>query len=172
MANNYLQFSEVLKDLTEPEETWLKEQLQKTDNATMDDEDDEDSTSSSQSYAFLRDKPEYDADCDSLGFDYDFHDDEDMVNWGYHLWVYAEECGNADNVAWLVRKFLKQFRPTQCWSLTWAGTCSKPRVGEFGGGAVFVTADEIKYQDSYDFVEQERAAFKAKNPVSQTEEHP
>ena len=28
MADNYLQFSEVLAELTEPEEAWLKEQLQ------------------------------------------------------------------------------------------------------------------------------------------------
>ena len=70
--------------------------------------------------------------------------------------------GNADNVAWLVQKFLKKFRPDQCWSLTYATTCSKPRVGEFGGGAVFVTADEIKWQNAYDFIEEQRTAFKAK----------
>ena len=62
--------------------------------------------------------------------------------WGRHLWVYAEESGSPDNVAWLVQKFLKKFRPDQCWSLTYSTTCSKPRVGEFGGGAVFVTADD------------------------------
>ena len=28
MADNYLQFSEVIPNLTEPEEAWLKEQLQ------------------------------------------------------------------------------------------------------------------------------------------------
>jgi hypothetical protein len=61
-----------------------------------------------------------------------------------------------------VQKFLKKFRPDQCWSLTYATTCSKPRAGEFGGGAVFVTADEIKWQNAYDFIEDQRAAFKAK----------
>ena len=163
MANNYLQFSEVIKELTEPEEKWLKEQLQETKNATVDAADDEDSTSGSQSYAFLRDKPEYDAaDCDSLGFDYDFHDDDDMVNWGHHLWVYAEECGNADNVAWLVQKFLKKFRPKDCWGMTYAVTCSKMRVDEFGGGAVFVTADRVRWNDCYDFICRQTTAHKAR----------
>ena len=50
-------------------------------------------------------------------------------------------------------------------TLTYATTCSKPRVGEFGGGAVFVTAHEIKWQNAYDFVEQERTAFEAKKAV-------
>ena len=89
-------------------------------------------------------------------FDYAFHDDPDRGGWGRHLWVYTEECGAPENIAWLVQKFLKTFRPNQCWSLTYATTCSKPRVGEFGGGAIFVTADEIKWQNAYDFVEEQR----------------
>ncbi len=63
--------------------------------------------------------------------------------------------------AHLVQKFLKQFAPNDSWSLTWATTCSKPRAGEFGGGAVFVTASDIKWNDSYDFVEQQAEAFAA-----------
>ena len=59
----------------------------------------------------------------------------------------------------LVQKFLKRFRPDQWWSLTYAATCSKPRVGEFGGGAVFVTADEIFQQDACDFVQAKRTQF-------------
>ena len=43
--------------------------------------------------------------------------------------------------------------------MTYARTCSKPRVGEFGGGAVFVTADEVKWENAYDFVEEERHAL-------------
>ena len=74
--------------------------------------------------------------------------------------------GNADNVAWLVQKFLKKFRPDQCWSLTYAATCSKPRVGEFGGGAMFVTANKIKWQNAYDFIEEQRTAFKAKKKMT------
>ena len=50
-------------------------------------------------------------------------------------------------------------RPDQCWSLTYATTCSKPRLGEFGGGAVFVTADNIRWNNSYDFVAEQRNAF-------------
>ena len=59
----------------------------------------------------------------------------------------------------LVQKFLKRFRRDQCWSLTYANTRSKPRLGEFGGGAVFVTADEICWNDCYDFVEEQRKTF-------------
>ena len=111
---------------------------------------------------FLRDKPDHDAQWDALGFEYGFHEDHDTGGWGRHLWLYAEDWGDASNVAWLVQKFLKQFRPDQCWSLTYSATCSKPRVGEFGGGAVFVTADTIQWQNAHDFIEDQRAAFRRK----------
>jgi hypothetical protein len=67
---------------------------------------------------FFRDKGD-DPEWDYLDFAYNFHDDPDKGGWRRHLWVYSEESGNPDNVAWLVQKFLKEFRPDQCWSLTW-----------------------------------------------------
>ena len=180
MADNYLEFSEGIANLTEPEEAWLKEQLQTVhvfgekeyveDAVPAELADTEPDWSGSR---FLRDKGDHDPTWDALGFEYSFHDDPGKGGWGRHLWLYAEEGGNPDNVAHLVQKFLKKFRPNQCWSLTYATTCSKPRVGEFGGGAIFITADEINWQNAYDFVEQERTAFEArKHPSHHTENQP
>jgi hypothetical protein len=59
----------------------------------------------------------------------------------------------------LVQKFLRQFRPNESWSLAFATTCSKLRLGEFGGGVCFVTAGSIKSFDAGDFVSRRRAAF-------------
>ncbi|MCH8890822.1 MAG: hypothetical protein IH827_07080 [Myxococcales bacterium] len=61
-----------------------------------------------------------------------------------------------ERIAHVVRKFLATFRLQQCWSLTYAATCSKPRVGEFGGGGVFVTAEDVIWFDADQFVEQQR----------------
>jgi hypothetical protein len=169
VADNYLEFSEVIANLTEPEEAWLKEQLQPI-HVFGDKEYPEDAVPAGLAdkdadwtgVRFLRDKGDYDPQCDVLGFEFSFHDDRDPGGWGRHLWVYEEESGWPDNFAWLVQKFLKKFRPGQCWSLSYAVTCSKPRVGEFGGGAAFVTADTICWQNACDFIEDQRAAFKAK----------
>ena len=172
MADNYLQFSEVVANLTEPEEAWLEEQLQPIrvfgDKEYLEDAvpaELADTEADWSGVRFLRDNPDHDPDWDVLGFAYHFHDDNDPGGWGRHLWLYAEDSGNADNAAWLVQQFLKKFRPDQCWSLTYSATCSKPRVGEFGGGALFVTADEIKWQNAYSFIEEQRAAFGRKAAV-------
>ena len=177
MADNYLQFSERLDNLTAEEAAWLEEQLQPI-VAYGDREFSEDDPAKATLPAsdpdftgprFLRDDSDFDFSWDVLGFEFAFFD-EDTPSARY-LWLHADTYGNPEHVAWLIQKFLKRFRPDQCWSLTYANTCSKPRVGEFSGGAVFVTATEIKCQDAGDFVAQERAAFGAAKSVRGVFDH-
>ena len=155
MANNYLQFSEVLSNLTDAEEKWLYEQLEYVPIEV----ESGDSDTSRTCPRFMLDMPEMDPDYAETNFSYEFEDDE--ASDSRYLWLYTEESGDPDHAAYLVHKFLKQFHPNDCWSLTYATTCSKMRIGEFGGGGVFVTAKGIRYSNAYDFVEQERAAFTA-----------
>ena len=180
MANNYLQFSEVIVDLMEPEEAWLKEQLQQVclfgDKEFPADEDGypagnpKETADQDPDWVIPRFLREHrgELEDDAQGFCAEFHDDHASANgWGRHLWVYAEEGGDPDHVAWLVQKFLKRFRPRECWSLTYATTCSKPRIGEFGGGAIFVTADMIYQQNAYDFIARHQSAFEAERKDAQ-----
>ncbi len=170
MADNYLQFSEVIPHLTQEEEAWLRNQLQTVavhngNEVEIDDPDSDVARGAEWTGArFLRDNGDYDPSYHELGFDFEFVDgNQCQPCWGRHLWLYAEEYGVPVAPAWLVHKFLKRFRPDQCWSLTFATTCSKLRVGEFGGGAMFVTADLIRWHSSHRFVEEERSAFEAAN---------
>jgi len=144
MADNYLEFSEIIDNLTVKEAAWLDRQLETDTKANCP--------------VFLRDfkdRDPYDTDC---GFAYSFEECGDRR----YLWISSAEGSNVDCAARLVQKFLKRFRPDQCWSLTYAETCSKLRAGEFGGGAVFVTADKISHLNTYDFVAQQQAAFQKK----------
>lgn len=59
------------------------------------------------------------------------------------VWLYSEEYASPDGVANFIQEFIKRFRPDMKFTFGWAETCSKPRVGEFGGGACGVSADEI-----------------------------
>ena len=172
MADNYLEFSEVIPNLTKAEEAWLNDQLQ-TISIFGDQEYPEDAVPPElagtkpdwNGVRFLRDKTDFDPQYDALGFECSFGDDTD--GWGRHLWLYTEDWGNVTNVVHLVQKFLKKFRPDECWSLTWASTCSKPRVGEFGGGAVFVTAKRTCWENAHDFIDRKRVTFQAKNTLIQ-----
>lgn len=143
MADNYTEFSETLDNLTPDEEKWLNEQLA-SDPCTG-------------CPVFVADYEEHDPDETGYGFCVLFQCDDENCN----LAIYSDGYGQVGRVAHLVQKFLKRYRPDQYWSLTFSNTCSSPRVGEFGGGAVFVTADEIRWHHTHDFIEQQRAAFAA-----------
>ncbi len=166
MPDHHLQFAEVLPQLTVEEERWLQHQLEIVcvfgDQEYLKDDlpvELHPADAEWEGCRAYRDLDGYESDLDeSAGFDYRFSDDP-RGEGGRHLWLYSEECGHVDRVAHLIQKFLRDFRPHRCWSLTYATTCSKPRVGEFGGGAVFVTADDIKWHSADEFVEQQRAAF-------------
>ncbi|HBO44908.1 MAG TPA: hypothetical protein DD670_13465 [Planctomycetaceae bacterium] len=159
MADNYLEFSEVLDGLTEEEEAWLKHQLeivcvfgeQECPQDALPDEWDLTKADWVGCRAY-RDMPDYESNHYAhAGFGYAFDDpsEHDRENEGKSLHIYSEDWGNLDGVAHLVRKFLKRFRPGECWSLTWSETCSKPRIGNFGGGWMFVTAERVEWGDTF-----------------------
>jgi hypothetical protein len=92
---------------------------------------------------------EDDFDWDFPGFEYKLSKD--------NLWAYAEEDGNMDSLCRIVQAFFRKFRPDGFFYVTWANTCSKMRVNEFNGGAMVVTAKNIKIFNVTDFVrEQEK----------------
>ncbi len=163
MADNYLEFSELLTNLSDEEAAWLENQLeivQLRDGVEV-----EESTASAESADSTKptwtgcrayvDMDDYDGTYGGdVGFEYEFYEQHDKK--GRYLWIYAEEHGYVDRVAHLVQKFLRQFRPDQTWSLTYSVTCSKPRAGDFGGGAVVVSATDIKWFNAWDFVEEQK----------------
>jgi len=159
VANNYLEFSETLGPLTKKQEAWLQQQLEPivVVNGTEFPEDDapECDEPDYRGLRFLRDYEDLDDNADTPGFGVAFQG----TGKDRQAWLHATEGGDPGRVAHLVQKFLKRFRLNQCWSLTYATTCSKPRLGEFGGGAVVVTTDNIRWNNAYDFVEEQRSAF-------------
>ena len=155
MANNYTQFSEVIPRLTPDEEAWIREQL---DSGAMQDE-----SRRSQ----LAWKPEFE-DIDYVTFEWSVEDDndEDVDSCGRHLWLHSDESGSPIDVAAFVQAFLKKFRPDQSFALTWADTCSKPRVGEFSGGALFITAHAVEVCSPFEWLGEREREFRDESFVS------
>ena len=174
MADNYLNFSEVIPQLSEQEAQWLQDQLQVVyvfgDREYAESEVPEDLDPHKADWIgcrAYRDLPGCEPDdAENVGFEYEFSGDDKDEDWGRYVWLYAEEWADLERVAHLVQKFLEQFRPEGCWSLSWATTCSKPRVGEFGGGALFVTAEDVTWQNAYDFIEDQKRAVKLRQDVA------
>ena len=137
MANNYQQYSFAITNLTPEEQEWVK-----TLNEINDYDDDgfaSDSLYDGEpwySYAVLESPGgRY------VGGKWQESDTKD-------LWIYYDESGNVQGVAEYVQEFLAKFRPDEAIGFEWADWCSKPRLDEFGGGAVFITATDVQYMST------------------------
>jgi len=136
MADNYLLFAESLRELTSEEEAWLADRI-------------------AGKYEAIND-PAADDDDDSLSFEFEFYCEQPGSRC---LKLYAIEAGDPDAAACFVQKFLRRFRPHASFSLSWCASCSKMRDGEFGGGAIFVTAERIEAWSSREWLTERQRAF-------------
>jgi len=128
MADNYLQYSAQITDLTIEERKWLQSKIDLIDAHESEDEREDDfNVDSDENYGSL-------------------------VLEKNDLWLYSDEFGDPAAVADFVQAFLKKFRPDACFTFEWACTCSKPRLEEFGGGAVFITADSTEWLTTGEWV--------------------
>ena len=78
------------------------------------------------------------------GLEYELRDGE--------LWLYAVENGHVMAASELIQEFLNYFELDGGIYMSWACTCSKPRINEFDGGAVVVTRKEMLWLGAYDVV--------------------
>lgn len=116
MANNYCQFSTAIEYITAEEQEWAEAELTRLADLNEDNDG-------------------------NLEFGHEFDVDD-------HVSLYlnsGNESGNPSAVVNFVQSFIRKFRPSYVFSMEWAETCSKLRVGEFGGGAVIVTAKKVKW---------------------------
>lgn len=130
MANYYTQFSAALKLESKAEKSWCEKELKK-----------------------LRKKEDkMDPETAESSFQSEMPDDN-------HLWFHEDESGDPEHVGKFVQRFLKKFHPNNFWCMEYANICDKARLDGFSGGALFVTADEIKYMNASQWLEEQTLEF-------------
>ena len=169
MANNYTQFSEVIDGITPEECKWIELILSEVDGL-MDLEDVVGRASKEgQKLLGLIDTlgvGECDIENSWPGFGWEIkpiteRNDKDRKGPQY-LWIYSEEAGDVDHVRFFIQAFLRKFRPTEVFKMTWADTCSRLRVGEFSGGGLAISKDDVYWVCSEDSVNEAADIMKAK----------
>jgi hypothetical protein len=153
MANNYLQFSEIIPHLSNEEAKWCEDRLDHLRSLFAG------KLNPDETDPVLRPLPEdepYDTDGCLFEGSVSLQPHKD---WGQHLWLYAEEGCEPETLALFVQEFLRRFRPLGSFRFSWSATCSKPRVGAFGGGAGFVTAEQIEYFATGAWLDERQAAW-------------
>jgi hypothetical protein len=150
MANNYLFFSEQITEIPDTAMDWLEKVL-RFDVSNF--ETDEEASGVLSDMLGAEVEVEFWPD-----FQYELKDNS--------LWMYTEEYGNVEHVANVVQGLIKKFMPDLVFALTWAETCSKPRLSEFGGGCVVISKDEIQFWNTHNQADAYIGKLKAKGEES------
>ena len=64
------------------------------------------------------------------------------------LYIASEESGDIDYVAYVLSEIMAYYNLRKPFYIEYAYTCSKPRVGEFGGGVVAIGPNIHKYSST------------------------
>jgi hypothetical protein len=150
-SDNLLRFSQVIKNLSDEEWSWFERYMvNRCKGLDVDGEPRE-------------------VDEEATFPDFEFHL-MDSQEWGKYAWFVAREGGNVGQVAEVVQDFLRTFRPSECFTLTWAEYCTISRPGEFDGGAIFVSASRIDTFHAGEWAYEKERGFQ--KTTSETPHHP
>ena len=73
-------------------------------------------------------------------------------NSNHNVWVWSDDEANIEELVRIVCDFQLAFDIQEHWSMEYAVTCSRPRLDEFGGGAVVCYRGEAQWMSSASFV--------------------
>lgn len=134
MANNYTNFSFAFKVKGLKAKAWIERMVEKLSDACGDDTEDEEILELFPDWGYY-------LDCG-------FRTEIELIpgkKTQFYLYVFSEESGNVEYAVNFVQAILRRFDPKGKVGFDWAETCDRPRTGQFGGGAVVVTATRTKY---------------------------
>ena len=146
MANNYMQFSEKIDGLTPEMAEWVERVLCFDGSPYRNDENEDNYLAALADLLGVKLEELVDVDVDFWpNFDWQVGGAEKSSLW---LKDNGESFG-FDELMLFVHALIKKWMPDYIFTMTWAGTCSKHRLGEFGGGWAMVTKDVVDYEDTW-----------------------
>jgi hypothetical protein len=117
---DYLIYVSFNVPLTEEQQDWAMNELDRTNETDEDTDDDEDP------YPYVL-----------------------CVKRDEHLWIRHDDQGvDLDPLCHRLQNIMKHFDIPGTWGFTWSQDCTAPRINAFGGGACIVSQDEITHMDT------------------------
>lgn len=158
MANNYTGFSFLVNLQNKAEEAWWEElfkacELLQEAPDVWEEEHEDTTPIVSKLSSILGD---FHGDHSSgFGVDIQFEpfkrlpEQPDMIR---DVWFHAgyDGCGNSAVAAQLIQWFLQDMNRDDAVVFSWCDYCEKPRLGEFGGGTMRITAKQIRVVSTQD----------------------
>ena len=117
-------------------------------------------TKEQQAYAFEIAKQAEEHHTKELPTDFPKALSDELENWVYEtevtekgIWLHSQ-YGGQDAACVFIQHLLQKFKFAEGVTFEWSHDCSKPRTDAFGGGAAFVTTDQIKTFTTSEWLQQ------------------
>ena len=150
MADHYTGFSEMIKHITAEEQKWIEgiPQAESFEEDTQYENEDQWKKAlviALETHGIAVEDMELSV---FPNFEHEIHDHHGSTHPSW--WIYTEEWAHIDHAGHVVQAFIRKFRPDYVFKLTWCEYCSKPRIGEFGGGWMVASKDEIVFGNTWE----------------------
>ena len=130
MADTSTLFSENICNVTEEEGKWMLEVLERTV------EYEEDRT---RLFELLGVEPDPSLDLDDWpSFNWRIQDKDG------ESWLYSEGYYDENHLVLFIQSFIRKWRPDYVFAVSSSLSCSRPRIGEFGGSWLVITKDTVE----------------------------
>ena len=117
-------------------------------------------TKQQQAYAYEIAKQVEEHHTQELPTDFPKALNDELENWAFEteiteqgLWLHSQS-GGQDAACVFIQHLLQKFKFAEGVMFEWSHDCSKPRTDAFGGGAAFVTTDQIKTFTTSEWLQQ------------------
>jgi len=130
-------------ELTEDEITWIEDEIEI--EATLDELTDDERKKWAEERGF--DDPD-----EGFGFLLSIEKHSDGTKF---MWLTHDENFNTANACGFLQHWIRSVRPTNSVSFEYSHTCSKARLDAFGGGAAYITKDEIRYLSTHEWMSEQ-----------------
>lgn len=89
-------------------------------------------------------------------FECEVHDEESFSLW---IWQANGESSGVDDAINFIQHLLKKFDHKSAVTIGWSNCCGKPRLDAFGGGAAIIMAEEVKWFNTSQWIDEQLKAI-------------
>ena len=147
MADNFVESSFVIEILSPEELAWWKKKGEQDTHPYKEWELIENDTQ-----VWFHEDTYFDGE-EAAAVSQSFRKEWELIENDTQVWFHEDTNFDVEEAAAVIQSFLKECRPKGSCGFSWALSCSKPRLDEFGGGACFVTAQKVWWHSYNDWLQ-------------------
>jgi hypothetical protein len=166
VSNNYTKFSMIFELPSREKRDWTIDFFKKVNKAVRDSEESEEVEKSAKTKKLTVKPSKIENVIHRLSTAFAGHSTFEFQesHEDGEIWIYSEECTNLGLVINSIQAVMRHFKLDTIVKFTWAYTCSRPIIDQFGGGFACISRHAKVMRDTYFLVDSAEHDMASKFP--------